>query len=176
MSVIDQRRFLFAAILVLAALSELPRDAQAQATAKPEYIYNQQEREAAEVVKAWVAAWSAHDVQKMADYMSDDCVFRGDPSQKLQTGRAAFMAEISRFIQIVDSMKIDELFVTGTEWNTAVLIKRSDTIRANSGSRAAGRTVPFAAFFRVKNKKITEWLDTPIVSLPAASASAPPGN
>jgi hypothetical protein len=49
-------------------------------------------------------------------------------------------------------------------------------IRANSGRRAAGRTVPFAAFFRVKNKKNTERLDTPIVSLPAAGASAAPGN
>ena len=173
---IYQRRFLFAGILVLACLTELPREAHAQATAKPEYIYNQQEREAAEVVKAWVAAWSAHDVQKMADLMSDDCVFRGDPSQKLRTGRAAFVDEISRFIQIVDSMKIDELFVTGTEWNTAVLIKRTDTLRANPGSAAAGRTVLFAAFLRVKNKKITEWLDTPIVARPAAGASAPPGN
>jgi hypothetical protein len=112
----------------------------------------------------------------MADFMSDECVFRGDPSQKLQTGRAAFVAEISRFIQIVDSMKIDELFVTGTEWNTAVLIKRTDTLRPNGGSAGAERIVPFAAFFRVKNKKITEWLDTPIVSPPAAGASPPPGN
>jgi len=52
----------------------------------------------------------------------------------------------ARLIGAYDMMKIDELFVTGTEWDTAVLIKRADGI---------------ATFFRVKNRRITEWLDVP---------------
>jgi len=38
-----------------------------------------------------------------------------------------------------------------------------------AGAALAGRTVTVAAFFRAKNRKITEWLDTP-VSAPAQAS------
>ena len=109
-------------------MAGLARMATAQATTTPPSSYNQQEREAVEVVKGWIGAWRAYDVEKLMSYTADGLVFRADPSEPLQQGRAA----------------IDELFVTGTEWDTAVLIKRADGI---------------ATFFRVKNRRITEWLD-----------------
>ena len=56
--------------------------------------------------------------------------------------------------------------MTGTEWDTAILIKRTDVIGSKSGGALAGGAVPVASFFRVKNRRITEWLDVPIIPLP----------
>jgi ketosteroid isomerase-like protein len=119
---------------------------QAWATSKPSFIWNQQERDAADIVRAWVDAWATKDPQRVAEYLAENCIFRGNPSEPLQQGRAAFVTRAARLIGAYDMMKIDELFVTGTEWDTAVLIKRADGI---------------ATFFRVKNRRITEWLDVP---------------
>ena len=60
-------------------------------------------------------------------------------------------------------------FWKGTEWDSAVMLKRSDKMSATAGAALAGRTVTVAAFFRAKNRKITEWLDTPV----SAPAQAP---
>jgi uncharacterized protein (TIGR02246 family) len=149
-------------------------DAHAQGTAKPQYIWNQQEREAAEVVKAWIAAFATKDPQKVASYMAENCVFRGDPSQPLQKGREAFVKEISGFIGVIANIKIDEIYVTGNEWDTAVLTKRTDTLSPNAGGPLGGKAVPLAGFFRVKNKKITEWLDVPLFPLPAPPPTPAP--
>jgi limonene-1,2-epoxide hydrolase len=93
-------------------------------------------------------------------------VVRADPAEPMKTGREAFVALISPLMSRVDSMAIDEVYVTGTEWDSAVMIKRSDKMSASAGAALAGRTVTVAAFFRVKNRQITEWLDAP-VSAPA---------
>ncbi|MGZ5393700.1 MAG: hypothetical protein ACXWD3_18235 [Mycobacterium sp.] len=37
-------------------------------------------------------------------------------------------------------------------------------IQAAGKTVEAGRTVTVAAFFRVKNRKITEWLDAPVTA------------
>jgi len=150
-----RRAFVVGGMFVLAAIAGAPCEAQAQATAKPPFIWNQQEREAADVVRAWVDAWATKDPQRVGEYMAENCVFRGDPSEPLEQGRAAFVTRIAKSIGALDATKIDELFVTGTEWDAAVLIRRTNTI-------GAGRAVPVASFFRVKNRRITEWLDVPI--------------
>jgi len=150
--------------------------ALAQATSKPQNIWNLEEREAADVVRAWVDAWATKDPQRVAEFMADNCVFRGDPSQPLQTGREAFVTEISRFIGAFETMKIDQLFGTGTEWETTVLIKRTDKMGPNAGNGLAGRVVPVAPFFRAKNSRITEWLAVPVVPLPGTPTAAPRGN
>lgn len=142
----------------------VPVPAHAQATAKPEFIWNLQEREAVEVVKAWVNAWATKDPQRVAELMADTAVFRADPAEPMKKGREAFVALITPLLPRVDSMTIDELFVTGTEWDSAVMIKRSDRMSGSAGAALAGRTVTVAAFFRVKNRKITEWLDAPVTA------------
>jgi hypothetical protein len=61
--------------------------------------------------------------------------------------------------------------------DTCVFRKRTDTMSQGAGGALAGRVVPVAAFFRVKNRRITEWLDVPIVPLPGAPVpAAPRGN
>jgi uncharacterized protein (TIGR02246 family) len=162
------------ALIVGGMLVGVCLDAHAQSTVKPQSIWNQQEHEAAEVVKAWIAAFATKDPQKVASYMAEDCVFRGDPSQPLQKGREAFVKEISGFIGVIANIKIDEIYVTGNEWDTAVLTKRTDTLSPNAGGPLAGKAVPLAGFFRVKNKKITEWLDVPLFPLPAPPPTPAP--
>ena len=71
---------------------------------------------------------------------------------------------IAPLLSRVDSMTINEVFVTGTEWESAVMMKRCDKIGGSAGAALAGRTVTVAAFFRVKNRRITEWLDAPVTA------------
>jgi uncharacterized protein (TIGR02246 family) len=163
------QKLIVAVVIGLGVVAGLPVEAQAQATAKPQFIWNQQEREAVDAVKAWVNAWSTKDPQRVAELMADNSVFRADPAAPMKTGREAFVALITPLMPRVDSMTIDEIYVTGTEWDSAVMIKRSDKMSATAGAALAGRTVTVAAFFRAKNRKITEWLDTPVL----APAQAP---
>lgn len=163
---------LFIAMAVgLGVLVGLPVSARAQATAKPEFIWNQQEREAVAAVKAWVNAWATKDAQRVAELMADTAVFRADPAEPMKTGREAFVALISPLMSRFESMTIDEVYVTGTEWDSAVMIKRTDKMSASAGPALAGRTVTVASFFRVKNSKITEWLDAPVTAPEQASTS-----
>ena len=101
----------------------------------------------------------------MAQYMADNTVFRPSPAEPLENGRAALVAAVSRSVAGVSRAEIGEIYVTGAEWDTVILIKRVD-YRSSYG----GRGVPVAAFFRVKNKRITEWLDTPV----SFAGAAPP--
>jgi uncharacterized protein (TIGR02246 family) len=153
------RRVLIAGVVAaLAVVASIPREARAQATSKPPFVWNQQEREAIDVVKAWVDAWSAKNPQRMAQLMAESVVFRSNPTEPLQNGRNAFQTVVARSVRDVTRAEIEEIFVTGAEWDTTVLIKRIDY------TSNGGRGVPVAAFFRVKNKQITEWPDTPVAS------------
>jgi hypothetical protein len=65
-------------VFILGAIATVAfsRPAAAQATAKPPSGYNQQEREAVEVVKGWINAWRTHDIPKLMSYMDDKLVYR----------------------------------------------------------------------------------------------------
>lgn len=153
------RRVLIAGVVVLAVVAGIAREARGQATSKPQFVWNQQEREAVDVVKAWVSAWAERSPQRMAKLMAESAVFRSNPTEQLQKGRDAFQTVVARTVRDVTRAEIEEIYVTGAEWDTTVLIKRIDYRTSNDG-----RGVTVAAFFRVKNKQITEWLDTPVAS------------
>ena len=112
------QKLIVAVVIGLGVVAGLPVEAQAQATAKPQFIWNQQEREAVDAVKAWVNAWSTKDPQRVAELMADNSVFRADPAAPMKTGREAFVALITPLMPRVDSMTIDEIYVTGTEWDS----------------------------------------------------------
>jgi Ketosteroid isomerase-related protein len=153
------RRVLIAGVVMLAVVAGIAREARGQATSKPQFVWNQQEREAVDVVKLWVGAWAEKNPQRMAQLMAESVVFRSNPTEPLQKGRDAFQAVVARSFHDVTRAEIEEIYVTGAEWDTTVLIKRIDYRTSNDG-----RGVTVAAFFRVKNKQITEWLDTPVAS------------
>src|SRR6185437_9080510 len=137
------------------------RQAHAQASAP-----TAQERAAIDVVRQWFAAWQAGDADKMASLMSDKVEFRGIPNQPLRMGRDAFLMNTGRFIALKPNIHITEAVAVGGQTVVAVLTKRIDRSTLNGQAR----TVPLAAFFRVHDGKIDEWLDMPLVPL-----GPPPG-
>jgi uncharacterized protein (TIGR02246 family) len=143
-------------LVATAALVGPARSARAQ-TAKP----TAQEQAAITVVKQWFAAWETGDPAKVASYMADDCEFRGIPTQPIRMGRDEFIKNTGRFIKAAPHVNVTEAVAVGGETGVAVLTKRIDQIKLNGQMR----TIPLAAFFRVENGKIKEWLDMPLIPL-----------
>ncbi len=158
---VTRRPWCVVAVLVAFAVSEFtPAEAQTRTLTK-------QERDAVQVVNAWDAAWAAKDAEKIGAFMAENCEFRADPSEpELKKGRAQFISDIKRLVELGITMTIVDTVAYGGEAGTAVLQKRVDTITINGNKRE----IPLAAFFRVKDGKIQEWLDIPLVIL-----GPPPG-
>lgn len=150
-----------AGVLVAFAVTGLaPAEAQTRTLTK-------EEQAAIQVVNGWDAAWSTKDAEKMGAFMAENCEFREDPSEpELKKGRARFVTDIKRLVELGITIKIVDTVAYGGEAGTAVLQKRVDTITINGKKR----DIPLAAFFRVKDGKIQEWLDIPLVIL-----GPPPG-
>ena len=64
-------RVLIAGVVVLAVVAGIAREARGQATSKPQFVWNQQEREAVDVVKVWVGAWAEKNPQRMAQLVAE---------------------------------------------------------------------------------------------------------
>lgn len=76
--------------------------------------------------------------------MAESAVFRSSPTKQLQNGRDAFQTVVARTIRDVTRAEIEEIFVTGAEWDTTVLIKRVDYRTSNGGRGVAVTTFLFA--------------------------------
>jgi hypothetical protein len=101
--------------------------------------------------------------------MSDNVLFRTAPERAPQCGREVFVAEIATFMPAIGWMKAVRIYAIGGERDTIVLVKRDEKF-ANYEP-----LVPAAAFFRVKDDKIVEWLDIPLVKeLPPPPGDLPP--
>lgn len=155
--------------IALAALSitGAARPAHAQEAAP-----TAQEQAAIDVVKQWFAAWQEGDADKMASLMSENVEFRGIPNQPIRMGRDAFKQNTGRFIALKPHIHVTEAWAVGGSTGVAVLTRRVDRINLNGQER----TVPLAAFFRVHDGKIEEWLDMPLVMLgrpPGGARGAP---
>jgi SnoaL-like domain len=145
----------------------------AQATGKAPSTYNAQEREAVEVVKGWINAWRAYDLEKLMSYMDDKLVFRGDPIEPLR-GREAFRKMAQGVIKGWSGMDIEEIYPVGSETETIVLFKRVDYFPGDTGFFLRGMAIPVAVMMRIKNGKVTEYLDAPLIPV-GPGAPLPPG-
>jgi len=168
------RQQVLSLILAMAvALGVLPRPANAQATINPPSSYNQQEREAVEVVRKWINAWTAYDMTTLMSLMSDDLIFRADPSESLQP-LPPFQRMAQGVMNLWCGMDLEEVFVVGGERDTMVLIKRVDYFPGDGGfGILRGIAVPVAVMFRVRGGKIVEYLDAPLI--PVGPGAVPPG-
>jgi uncharacterized protein (TIGR02246 family) len=154
------------------AIAAYSHGAHAQALpSKPPSTWNPQERAAVKVIQDWIAAWIAHDPKRLAADMTEDCVFRGDPSEPLKHGRAEFLTFASKVMNGWSDLKIEEILPVGGVWDTSVLMKRIDTLGIG-GAGSGHPTVPVAAFFRVKDGKIEEWLDAPLIPVGPGAVKA----
>ena len=158
---VTRRLLCVVAVLVAFAVTGLaPAEAQTRTLTK-------EEQDAVQVVNGWDAAWATKDAEKIGAFMAENCEFRADPSEpELKKGRAQFVTDMKRLVELGITIKIVDTVAYGGEAGTAVLQKRVDTITINGKKR----DIPLAAFFRVKDGKIQEWLDIPLVTL-----GPPPG-
>ena len=158
---VSRRLLCVAAVLVAFAVTGLaPAEAQTRTLTK-------EEQDAVQVVNGWDAAWATKDAEKIGAFMAEDCEFRADPREpELKKGRAQFVTDMKRLVELGITIKIVDTVAYGGEAGTAVLQKRIDTITINGTKR----DIPLAAFFRVKDGKIQEGLDMPLVIL-----GPPPG-
>jgi limonene-1,2-epoxide hydrolase len=139
---------------------------------KPPSTWNPQERAAVKVIQDWIAAWIAKDPKRLAADMSQDCVFRGDPVEPLQHGRDQFQAFATKVMNGWTDLKIEQILPVGGVWDTSVLMRRLDTLPDDMAKRSGFKTVPVAAFFRVKDGKIEEWLDAPLIPVGPGAVKA----
>jgi len=70
-------------------------------------------------------------------------------------------------------MDLQEVFVVGGEADTVVMFKRIDYFPGGGRGAFTGISVPVAVMFRVKNAKVVEWLDEPLI--PVGPGAPPPG-
>ena len=157
----NSRLLCVVAVLVAFGVSGLaPAEAQTRTLTK-------EEQAAVQVVNGWDAAWATKDAEKIGAFMAENCVFRADPSEpELKKGRAQFVTDMKRLVELGITIKIVDTVAYGGEAGTAVLQKRIDTLTIDGKKR----DIPLAAFFRVKDGKIQEWMDIPLVTL-----GPPPG-
>lgn len=168
------RRSTFIALTWLAGTALLDT-AQAQSSLSPFSLskeqWNAAERAAVEVVKQWVDAWATRDAERVGASMDENCDYRFDPSQPMKHGRAAFVADLKRFIGGMNSMQITEIHAVGSEFNVAVLVERVDDF-TNQGNR---KKIPVAILFQVQGGKIMQLIDIPLMDLGADASGPPPG-
>lgn len=105
------------------------------------------------VIDGFSASWLSHDPEKIASFMTDDCITRLSETQPPSKGRAALIEQLKGMFQRIEKVEFEvlETFVIGP----TVLNDRIDYI-TRGGTRTA---VPVAGFFLVKNGKIAEWTD-----------------
>jgi limonene-1,2-epoxide hydrolase len=153
-------------LLLISLWISSPSAMRAQASSS-----SQLEQDAIKVVNAWSAAWATKDAEKVGEYMAENCEFRADPKEpELKKGRAEFVNSMKRLIGRGITVQVIETHAMGGEAGVAVLQKRIDSITIN-GQR---RDIPLAAFFRVKDGKIQEWLDMPLIVVNAPPAPGAP--
>jgi len=125
--------------------------------------YTPQEAAAVAVVEAWVNSTAAHDLDAAMAVLDDNIISRPDPARQMAYGPAAQCASYP-FTRMANSfVRLEELYAVGGPLDTLVLFKRAD-INGPAGGRGGfgGFTVDVAVLVRVRNARITEWLDAPI--------------
>jgi len=128
--------------------------------------YTPQEAAAVAVVEAWVRNTAAHNLDGAMSVLDDNMIVRPDPARQPAYGPVAQCASYP-FTRDNSIVRLDEVYVVGGPSDTMVLFKRADN-NANAappGARGAGFggfAVQVAVMVRVKNGRITEWLDAPI--------------
>jgi limonene-1,2-epoxide hydrolase len=122
--------------------------------------YNQR---AIALIHDWANALIAKDAEKAASYLDENCQYRDDPFQTtLKQGRAQALADIKILLRGLTAMKFEAEYAVGSPKEVLVLVRRVDTFTLNGKSIST----PMGAYFRVRDGKILEWVDTPLAEMP----------
>jgi limonene-1,2-epoxide hydrolase len=130
--------------------------------------WNKYECEAVAVVNAWDAAWPSQDPQKIGALMAEDVYYSDNEKGPLKKGREQFEAQYAGWSKMIRYYDIKETYAAGDVGGAVVLQKRID--HTNRGG------LPYTGVFKVKDGKITFWVDLPIAKMPPIPPdAAPPG-
>ncbi len=126
--------------------------------------YTPQEAAAAALVETWVDRTAAHDLDGAMSVLDNNIISRPDPARQMAYGPVAQCASYPFTRMAASFVRLEELYVVGGPLDTLVLFKRADV----NGPAIAGRggfggfTVDVGVLVRVRNGRITEWLDAPV--------------
>ena len=137
--------------------------------------YTPEEAAAVSVVRKWIETSNNHDVAAHMALIDDNIVHRGDPTEELAHGARSYCAAFGFVRSATSVLRIDEMYVVGGPSETLVLLKRTDINNPVGNGRAGGLSgypVPLAVLVRVKNGKVTEWLDAPVNNVSMAPMRA----
>ena len=132
-------------------------------TAKPQQVWNAEETQAAQTVRAWYAAMQAGNPLLLAAFIAPDVVSRTSPASDLVRGNDALLRSVCGIMG--GRLELKELYPIGADFSTTVLteVTRFD---------ANGQPMRVAGFFRVQRGLIVEWMDSVVeASGPAAAAN-----
>lgn len=131
-----------------------------------------EESQAIATVRAWAAALVAKNVDQAAALMDEAVQYRDDPFQTdLKKGRTMAVADLKILLHGLVAISFEEIYAIGSSKNDVlVLARRIDTVDLK-GKRI---DLKVGAYYRVRNGKILEWLDTPLSNMPPPPAGARP--
>ncbi len=135
--------------------------------------YNAQEEAAAALVRRWIDTINHHDTDGHIALIDDDVLVRPDAYASVMRGPLRYCATIVGIGPYQKgSFLLNELYVVGGRWETDVLLKRTDiNSQAARGGPLGGYPVPVATFLRIRNGKVIEWVDMPIIDVLAEEAN-----
>lgn len=132
-------------------------------TTKAQQIWNAEEIQAGQAVRAWYAAWQAGNPLLLASFIAPDVVSRTSPASDLVRGNDALLRSVCGIIG--GRLELKELYPIGADFTTMVL---TEVTRVD----ANGQPMRVAGFFRVQRGLIVEWMDSVVeASGPAAAAN-----
>jgi hypothetical protein len=126
---------------------------------------------------------AAHNLDGAMGVLDDNIIVRPDPATQPAFGPKAQCASYPFTRNQQFWVRLDELYAVGGPLDTMVLFKRSDIngpAVANGRGDLDGFTVEVGVMVRVRNGKITEWLDAPLsrigglVNSTTGALSSPP--
>lgn len=151
-----------AALLTPAATAEAATGQQAPSS------FAAQERQAAALVTALVAAAAKRDPALVGALLAEDVVFKGTPEAPEILGRQAVVAQLTQLLKspamdkLVMAQSPGRIVTMGGATGTAVMVWREDFVREKDGLSP----LPIAAAMWVVGDKIKCWYDWPLAPAP----------
>ncbi|MFZ5835877.1 MAG: limonene-1,2-epoxide hydrolase family protein [Pseudomonadota bacterium] len=105
------------------------------------------------IVKDFIAAWEAQDLDKVMGFFTDDAIWHNIPMPVVK-GVADIRKAIAGFITMGDKVEFEVMHIAESP-SGAVMTERVDKFRINGQWLA----LPVMGTFEIKNGRIAQWRD-----------------
>lgn len=118
----------------------------------PEFLFNPEETAAVAAVRGFFAGRKAADPNLLGSFLDSGANGRPNPKDSLIKGRDPVLQNICGILGN-DTITLNATYVVGADYNQAVLVDWTN-------KAADGTESTMASFFRLKDGKIVEWMDS----------------